>query len=247
MKRIAIVLALTVMGAPVALADKPLPERKVAHGRILVSDIVEGAPESIATIDLGPAPQPGSSRVVRREDVERAVVQGLPAKMKIPAAVRVVRATKTLSPTDIEAMTRLAIAATRLARGAIYGGARPGAAITVPAGYDLVRAEVPRPPRRPGKLSTVATLTFLEKDNELARIQIPIDIELPKEAAFADVPKGAKVTFVVTRGAIEIRAAGTAGADADVGEDLPVTVSDSGRVLRGRVMSRDPAVVTEAP
>ena len=247
MKRIAIVLALTVMGATPALADKPLVEHKVSHGRILLGDVVDGAPEALASIDLGPSPQPGSSRVVRREDVERAVIQGLPPKLKVPVAVRIVRATKTLSPTDLEATTRTAIAAITLARGATYGGARPGAAVTVPAGYDLVRAEIPRPPRRAGKLATIATLTFLEGDTELARIQVPIDIELPKDAAFADVPKGAKVTFVITRGSVEIRASGTAGGDADVGEDLTVTVMDSGRVLRGKLKSRDPAVVTEAP
>ena len=245
MKRIAIVLVLTVMGATNALADKPLVEHKVSHGRILVSDVVDGAPEAIASIDLGPSPQPGSSRVVRREDVERAVIQGLPPKLKIPVAVRIVRATKTLSPTDLEATTRTAIAAITLARGATYGGARPGAAVTVPAGYDLVRAEIPRPPRRAGKLATIATLTFLEGDSELARIQVPIDIELPKDAAFADVTKGAKVTFVITRGSVEIRAVGTAASDADVGEEVSVVITDASHLLRGKVQSQEPAIVTE--
>ncbi len=247
MKRSAIVLALSLLGPSVALADKPMPERKIAHARVVVGDVVEGAPASIAGIDLGPAPQPGSSRVVKREDVERAVPQGLPPKSKVLSAVRVVRRTVTLSPTDLEDATRRAVAAAGLGRGATYSGARPGAAVTVPDGYDAVIAEVPRPPRRAGKLATVATLTFREGDADLAKIQVPIDIELPKDAVNADVQKGAKVTFVLRRGSVEIRASATAGADGDLGDEIPVTIAESGRVLRGKVVSRDPAVVSEAP
>lgn len=245
MKRIALVLALSLTGS-VALADKPMPERKIAHARIVVSDVIDGASASIAGIDLGPAPLPGSSRVVHREDIERAVPQGLPAKTKIPAAVRIVRRTVTLSPTDLEATTRRAVAASGLGRGATYSGARPGAAVTVPDGYDAVTAEVPRPPRRAGKLSTVATLTFREGDAELAKVQVPIDIDLPKEAANADVTKGTKVVFVIARGSVEIRATATAGADGDVGDEIPVTISESGRVLRGKIITRNPATLSEA-
>jgi Chaperone for flagella basal body P-ring formation len=245
MKRIALCLGLFFLGAQPAFAGKPMPDRKIAHNRILVGDVVDNAPASIASIDLGPAPVPGSSRVVRREDVEQAVADVTQDKIKIPAAVRIERKTKTLSVTDLERTTQVAVAAFGVARGATWSGARPAAAITIPDGYDIVTADVPKPPRRSGKFTTIATLSFLENGVELARAQVPIDLDLPKDAALADVRKGAKVTFVVTRGSVEIRASGTAATDADVGEEVQVLVNDMGHTLRGKLMSREPAIVSE--
>ncbi len=47
MKRIALVVGLFFLGAQPAFAGKPMLERKIAHNRILVGDIVENAPASI--------------------------------------------------------------------------------------------------------------------------------------------------------------------------------------------------------
>jgi hypothetical protein len=247
MKRIAIVFALSLATGGVAHADKPLPEARVAHGRVHLGDVVEGAPEALAGIDLGPSPLPGSSRVIKRDEVEHAVPQGLPARLKVPAAVRVVRRTKTLGTTELETETRRALQGVDIGRGAVLTAARPSASVTIPDGFDAITADVPRPPRRSGKMSTIATLTFHEGDSDLAKVQVPIDIELPKSAAQADVGKGAKVIYVISRGALEIRAMGTSGADGDVGDEIPLTISESGKVLRGKIVRRDPATVVEAP
>ncbi len=121
---------------------------------------------------------------MRREDVEEAIVDVTKEKITIPTAVRIARKIKTLSITDLERTTQVAVTAFGVGRGATWSGARPAAAITVPDGYDAVTAEVPKPPRRSGKFTTIATLSFLENGVELARAQGP-DRSRPPEGSRA--------------------------------------------------------------
>lgn len=221
-------------------------ERAVTSARVLLSDVVDGAPADLAEIDLGPTPAPGSSRLIKREDIDAALDNEADRKrVKLKSAVRVVRKTKALATTDLEKLATAAVKATTLPKGATLVGAKPKSSVKVPDGYDTVDIELGKFPRREGKHTASATLVFKQGDDVVAKISLPVDFKLGPEAAVADVKKGEKVSFLVRRGQIEIRAMATANADADVGDTVQVTVSDSGKVLKGRVSSANPAVILE--
>ena len=74
---------------------------------------------------------------------------------------------------------------------------------------------------------------------------VPVDLLVSEDGAAYDAPRGAAVTLIVRRGFVEIRAAGFAGADADVGDPVPIQLRPSGRIVRARLSSRDEAIAME--
>jgi len=222
-------------------------ERALSRQRVLLSDVVDGAPADLATIDLGPSPAPGSSRLIKRDEIDAALANDSDRKrVKFSSAIRVVRKTKPLSAVELEKLTTAAIKALSLPKGATFVAARPKSAVRVPDGFDTIDVEMARFPRREGKHSTTVTLVLRQGDDILAKVPVSVDFKLGPQAAIADVKKGEKVQFIVRRGQIEIRAIASANADADVGDLVQVTVSDSGKVLKGRLTSQNPALVMEA-
>jgi len=229
----------------------PVKEIQVTGPRITLSEVVPTVPASVATADLGPAPAPGGSRVVTQEEL-RTAATGASAKViaSLPAAVRVVRKMKKLTAADVERETRKAVIAAGLRRGVAIAAVRAPKSSDVAEGFTTIVASVPKPPRRTGRVPTTATLTFQRGTEILARIAVPIDLDLSAEAAVPDIAKGAAVTVTVKSGLVEISASALAGADADVGEDLPVTLRPSGKILRATLVAPGKAVIaapTSAP
>ena len=122
---------------------------------------------------------------------------------------------------------------------------RPKGTVSVPAGFDALDLDIPKPPRREGKHVTTATLTLRQGQEVLAKVPVTLELALGPEAAKPDLKKGEKVTFVIRRGQVEIRAAATANTDADVGDPVQVTVTQSSKVLKGKLTGQSPAVVEE--
>jgi hypothetical protein len=233
--------------ATFAAKPRPVPERQLARSRVVLADLVPDAPAELAAVDLGASPAPGSSRLITEEEIVAALPEGTEARtLRLPASIRVVRKARKLAPTELEKITRAAVGEAGLPRSGSLTAARPRATVTVPDGWQRVRVDVPKPPRKSGKHATIATLVFLEGDAVLARVPVPIEITLPKSAAVPDVKKGAKLTFLVSRGSIEIKANVTAAADADVGEELPVVLENK-NVLKVRLASKEPPTAVEAP
>lgn len=236
--------AIALVSSDAAAAE--VKERALTSQRVLLSDVVDGAPADLADIDLGPTPAPGSSRLIKREDIDAALENEADRKrVKLKSAVRIVRKTRSLATTDLEKLAKDAVNQSSLPKGATLVGAKPKSSVKVPDGYDDVAIELGKFPRREGKHTASATLVFKQGDEVVAKVSVPVDFKLGPEAAVADVKKGEKVSFLVRRGQIEIRAMATANADADVGDAVQVTVSDSGKVLKGRVSSANPAIVLE--
>jgi len=244
-----LLVSVSLLSSAPATAAKPknaTPALELSRSRVLLSDLVAAAPEELAELDLGAAPAPGSSRLITRDDVLAALPEGTdPKSLKIPASTRVVRKTKKLAPTALEQMTRDAVSATGLPRNGALTAVRPRATVSVPDGWDAVRVEVPKPPRKSGKHLTTATLVFTEGEGVLHKVPVPIEMMLPKSAAIPDVKKGSKLTLLIERGAIQIKASVTAAADADVGEEVGVVLENK-KVLRARVESSDPPTAVEA-
>jgi hypothetical protein len=59
--------------------------------------------------------------------------------------------------------------------------------------------------------------------------------------------RGGALTLVVRRGLVEVTSAAVAGADADIGNILQVTLRPSGRTVRARLVEKDLAELVESP
>ena len=81
----------------------------------------------------------------------------------------------------------------------------------------------------------------------LWRLSVPLELNLSQEATVYDVTRGSRVTLVIRRGLIEVSSVGTAGADADVGDLVPVILTPSGRTLSARLEDKDHAALVGAP
>lgn len=237
------VFALLVAAAgDVSAAEGPL-EVPVTGPRIKLGEVVQGAPD----VDLGPAPAPGGSRLLDREEMQRAAVaQGKPAPKNLPASVRVVRKMRQLTGAEIDRLATEA-AARALARGVTLVRVRTAASLSVPDGWDHVAAELPRPPRRVGPATVSGSLAFLRGTEEIARTPIVAELTLAAEAAAPDVAQGSTILLLVRRGLVELRIPGVVTADAEIGSLVPVTVRPTGRVVRARILDREHALATEGP
>lgn len=237
------VVALEAMSTA-ASGAQPVKEIQVTGPRVTLAEIVPSAPASVATADLGPAPAPGGSRFVTQEEL-RTAASGAPAKViaALPAAVRVVRKMKKLTAADVERETRKAVVAAGLRKGISIAAVRAPRSSDVAEGFTSITASIPKPPRRTGRIPTTATVTFQRGTEILARLAVPIDLDLTADAAIPDVAKGGALTVTVKSGLVEISASALAGADADIGEDLPVTLRPSGKILRATLVAPGKAVL----
>jgi flagella basal body P-ring formation protein FlgA len=241
---------LTVLAAALATAESSLAagprEVVVAHTRISVGDLVPNADATTAEVDLGPSPAAGVSRLITRADIVAALVakQITPAAT-LPDAVRVVRKVKHLAPTDVEALVRTATASKKLGRGVTLATVRANRTIDVADGWTRADVDVPRAPKKAGTFSTIAIASLFADDQVVARFPVALDLSVSAEGAEFDAPRGSSVTLIVRRSLVEVRVSGVAGADADVGETVPVQLRPSGRVVRARLVSKDEAVALE--
>lgn len=235
-------LSFILLSGRVDAKEPPMRERSIAAPRVFLGDVAD-VPEELRSVDLGPAPMPGSSRVIKRDEL-LAALPGDARPGALPAAVRVTRKTRTISPTEVEDIVREALARRALPKGATLAKVRPRGATKVAEGFDAAHVLVAKPPRKEGRHLTAATIVFTQAGDEVSRATVNLELALSKEAAVPDVAKGAKVQLVVRRGAVSVTAVATAQNDADVGETLTVSVADSGRVLRAKVESK--TVVSEA-
>lgn len=237
-------LALSLAAAP-AISAPVATERTVTRSRVFLGDIAD-VPAELALIDLGKSPRAGSSRVITLDEIKRSVDASAIAGVKLPKSIKVVRKAKKLEKSALAQAAEEALSAQTLPKGARFVSVTARTPATIADGYDATRVDVPRLPRKAGKFTTPATLRFLEDGEEISSALVDVALELPASAAIPDVKKGSKLSLVVVRGAIEIRATAIANEDADLGDVFMVTVADSKKSLRARLAEASPAVAMEA-
>ena len=88
-------------------------------------------------------------------------------------------------------------------------------------------------------------LEWITDDRVVASSSATVIVNISEEAAAPDVRKGALLTLVVERGKVRVSAAGVSMADAMIGDVIRATVSNSHRVVRARLTSKDHAKVME--
>ncbi len=236
--------ALLIAALPaVASAD---PARTVDSRRLTVEQVVEGAPADWEGVDLGPAPPPGATRVVTRQEIQRGLRDsGFDLKgHALPAAVRVVGAARTLQPADVVA----------LATPALERSLPPGTALVSVKAHRRVVAS-PRAvagsvtlatlPKRAGNVRTTAVLELTVDGETVERIALAVVARMSEEAARSTLDKGARLNLVIERRGARITAQGVALQAADVGDVVSFSVAKTGRVLRAKVLSKHEALVVE--
>ncbi|HKQ70263.1 MAG TPA: flagella basal body P-ring formation protein FlgA [Polyangiaceae bacterium] len=220
--------------------------RTIQRSRILVKDVVQAAPEGIADVDLGPAPPPGGSRLVSRTEVESHLRErGIEtAKLVIPASVRIATAARRIAPGELGELAKPAIEQ-KLPRGVTLTKAEPTFEVVVPLSAVVRGAEIPRPPRQKGSFRSTATIELAADGEVVARVPVPIVLEISEDAARPDVARGSSVGLVIERRLLRISTQGSALADANVGDTLSAIVVATGRVVKARLTSPDEAQVLE--
>jgi hypothetical protein len=249
MRRAAVLFVTLLLAAEVKAADptaRPTAEIRIASSHVRMGDILADLDAEASAIDLGPAPAASGSRVVDREEIVRAFHEhGVEPPRVLPYAVRIVRKMRRLTGREVADLARTALQE-NLPRGTTIADVH-GVGVSVPDGWTRATCDVPRPPHKTGSVSSSASLTLYEGDQALWRLSVPVDLTLSQEATLYDVSRGSRLNLVIRRGFVEVSAAGTAGADADVGDLVPVVLLPSGRTLSARLEDKDHALLMGAP
>jgi hypothetical protein len=230
------------------MAAEPARELPVSvtSRRIQLSQLLPSCPIKLCDADLGPAPPPGTSLVLMRDAIVRAlvkVVQDLP-ELALPETVRVKSEARVLSPDEVSDLAHAAIQAA-LPIGVSLSRVESKLPLTVPLTATLGKADLPRLPRRAGPLSTSGTIEVLHEGSVVGRLPLTLQLVVSEGAARPDVVKGSDLTLVIARNSATISARGVAMQDAEIGQVALFKVPLTGKVLRARVESRERATVLE--
>ncbi|MEI8257680.1 MAG: flagella basal body P-ring formation protein FlgA [Deltaproteobacteria bacterium] len=245
MRRIILFVTVCLFAPRESLATREPLHVEVSTPRIRLGDLVRGLAADLAGLDVGPAPLPGSDRLVTRGEIASLFVgAGAPVPARLQAPVRVSRRSRRLTSRDIDSIVRSTLA---LRRGVTIESVRGPSSLTIADGWDHVTAVTPRLDHRPGQIPSAATLSFLCGDVPVARISVNLVLRVSPEGAAPDLARGATVTLTVSHGLVEVSTPAHATVDADIGDVVQMTLASSGRMLRARLVARDHAIVLEEP
>jgi hypothetical protein len=168
------------------------------------------------------------------------------ARLAIPLSVRLVSAARRISPTEFATLAIPAIEQ-KLPPGITLTKASPTYEVVVPPSATVRAAELPRPPRQKGSFKSTATIELVSDGTVVAKVQVPVVLEVSEDAARPDLPRGGHVGLTIDHRSVRISTQGSLLADANVGDTVSVLVIATGRVVKARISSIDEAQVIEAP
>jgi len=217
----------------------------ITSRNVHVSDFDPGAPLELASIELGRAPPPGSSRLFTRQEIsERVREAGAdPKRLSLPPSVRIASTAERWKAEELAARAEGAVRAalppgvTLVKLGALQG-------VVVPPGT-LVMSARPVIPKRVGRHELTLMAELRAEEETVARSPLRLIIEVSEEALAPAVRKGDRMTLVVEQGNARIGASAIAMSDANLGDAVFFKVSSTGKVLKARVSTRDISVVVE--
>jgi flagella basal body P-ring formation protein FlgA len=105
--------------------------------------------------------------------------------------------------------------------------------------------EIPRHPRQKGPFRTTATVQMVANGEIVARIPVPVILEVGEDAARPDVARGARIGLVIDRRSLRIMTQGSCLFDANIGDVVSVLVVPTSRVVKAKITSRDEAQIIE--
>jgi hypothetical protein len=237
---------ITLFALALPLAASAEPTQSIDHARVLVGDLVKAAPAGVAEIELAPAPPPGGSRLFTKNEIEQMLRQrGVDTKgLTIPPSIRVVGAAKRLSPAELTTLVT-PIIMQNLPHGVALTKVSPSYEVTVPPSATVGNIEIPRHPRQKGPFRTTATVQMVSGGEIVARVPVPVILEVSEEAARPDVARGSRISLVVDRRSLRIMTQGSCMLDANIGDVVSVLVVPTNRVVKAKITGRDEAQVVE--
>ncbi len=236
-------LALTAVALP-AQAEF---EQTIDSTRIHLSDISDGYDDGdFASLDLGPAPPPGNSRLLSRGEVEDQLhAAGSDAKsLRMPAMLRVKSAAKRWSPAELGAMVAPKLE-TALPFGVKLKSSKLTRSIVTSPSVKFGEAHFPKVPKHEGETTLTATVDIQQDDVTVMRLPVNVVVLVTEAATKPAVEKGARVTLVIEHGPARVTAIATALTDTELGESGLFRVTATQRVLRARLLTPDTAKVAE--
>jgi hypothetical protein len=215
--------------------------------RIHLSDVSDGYDDGdLASLDLGPAPPPGNSRLLSRGEVEDQLrAAGDDGKsLRMPASLRVKSAAKRWSVEELrDALTPKLVSA--LPMGVNFKSAKLNRALVTSPSVRVGQAHLPRIPKHVGELTLTATVDLMQDDVTVVRVPITLVVQVTEAATQPAVAKGARINLVIEHGAARVTALATAMSDTELGATGLFRVATTQRVLRARLLSPDSAQVVE--
>ncbi len=200
-----------------------------AQDNVRLAEIVpalEGT--ELGALELGPAPRPGATRVVRRSEVLSALRRaGRETRgLSIPRSTRVRREARRIEPAALQELAHDAVARSvapcRLSRLEIASGA------TVAMG-DLDISAEGTAPQRSGSRNVMVVLRVGGRE-----VRVPARTEVTCPAPV--IRPGARVRIIARFGAVEASSPGTAAQPGRVGDIIRVRNPRHGRSIRARVI-----------
>jgi hypothetical protein len=215
--------------------------------RIRLSDISDGYDDGeLASLDLGPAPPPGNSRLLSRSEVEDQLhAAGDDAThLRMPTSLRIRSAAKRWNSDELrEAVTPEIIRA--LPVGVSLKSSKLNRAVVTSPGAHVGEAHLPRIPKHVGELTLTATVDLVQDDVTVLRLPVTVVVQVSEAATLPAAAKGSRVNLVIEHGGARVTALATAMSDTELGATGLFRVASTQRVLRARLLSPDSAQVVE--
>jgi hypothetical protein len=202
------------------------------------------APGVVHDVDLGPAPAPGNSRLLSRQEIERQLREAgqSPSLVRVPASIRVTSAAKRWTVAELETLVQPAIERA-LPRGARLAKLRVRKGYALSPRSEVGRVTIGKLPKREGSHQTTAMVELVADGETSVRLPVSVELELGAQASQSVLEKGAAVHLVIERGAARVSAVGVALSAGDVGDVVQFKVQNTHKVLRARIESRTTAKV----
>ena len=213
-------------------------ERKVLAPRVTFGEVVPGAPQALADIDIGPAPPAGGSRLVSRDELRRAL-KGAGARangVSLPRVVRIVTQAKRWKPNELN--QRLLPRVRRLLKtGVTLRKVSVRTAQLLPVGAQIAFVRLPKLPRRVGSVKTTATVDFTLEGTVVKRLPVFVHVTISEAGAAPALARGGRVQLVIQRGAARVTALGVAVTDTDTGEVAQFRVTSTRKLVSARLLA----------
>jgi len=230
-----------------ALSASAELSQTIDTARIHLRDVSDGYDDGdLASLDLGPAPPPGNSRLLSRAEVEDQLrAAGDNAKsLRMPAALRIISAAKRWTSDELrDALTPKVISA--LPAGVSFKSSKLNRTLVTSPSVKVGEAHLPRIPKRVGELTLTATVDLLQDDVTVMRLPITVVVQVTDLAIQPAAAKGSRINLVIEHGGARVTALAIVMSDTELGATGLFRVTSTQRVLRARLLSPDSAQVVE--
>jgi hypothetical protein len=172
------------------------------------------------------------------DDVQRRLrqIDEDPNAVDYREAVRVVSAVRTIEPQELAKLVEPAIQAA-LPQGVVLVQVAPSIPIKTTPRAAVGRATLPPLPRRVGQTLSTAVVELMDGAVILARIPVPVTLNLSDVAARADLARGSSVRVFFESGLVKVSTQGELLTDANVGDFVSVAVRSTRRVVRAQLLT----------